>query len=146
MKRWLGRALTGLGVCLLLGLGHVETGRGVGSHPCIASWGRSVGGCAEPAPASPTATPTAQKAAPPGQAHAPSELGALQPLWLSECGVGPLGLESRGPPGKVSGAWVDSWAADQLGSPRPGGRCASGCLQSGRGPHAQEGGFATAFS
>ncbi len=105
MKRWLCLALAGLGVCLLLALGHPEVGRGVDSHPCVARWGRSVGPWGEPTPAPPTAAPAARKAAP-RQAHvAPSESRALHLLLLTERGVGPPWLDSRGPPGKARGTW-----------------------------------------
>jgi hypothetical protein len=125
MKRWLGRALAGLGVCLLLALGHPEAGRGMDSHPCIACWGRSVGPWGEPALASPPAALAARKAVPP-QAHtAPSEFRAVHLALLSERDVGPRRLDSRGPPGKVRGTLVDSRAAGQIGSPKQGRAYAS---------------------
>jgi hypothetical protein len=103
MKRWLWLALAGLGVCLLLALGHLEAGRGVDSHPGIARWGRSVGSWGEPAFASPPAAPAARKATR-RQAHtAPSESRAVHLVLLTERDVGPPWLDSRGPPGKVRG-------------------------------------------
>jgi hypothetical protein len=123
MKRWLWLALAGLGVCLLLALGHPEAGRGADSHPCLAGWARSVGPWGEPTAAPPTAVPAARKAAP-RQAHAaPSESDPLH--LLTERGIGPPWLDSRGPPGKVRGTWVDSRAAGQIGSPKEGGAYAS---------------------
>ena len=146
MKRWLGVALAGLGVCWLLALGHSEAGRGVGSHPCIACWSRSVGPWGEPALPS-SAAPAVRKATPPPAHAAPSESRTLHLLLLTERGVGPPWLDSRGPPGKMRGALVDSRAAGQTGSPKPGGAYASPI----RSKHplagaTQEGGFATAFS
>ena len=107
MKRWLGRVLVGLAVCLLLGLDPAKTGRGVGGHPCVAGWGRSVGGWTEPALASPTATRTAGKAAPCQAQTTPSESRALQQPLSPEGGVGPPWLDSRGPPGEVPGPLAD---------------------------------------
>jgi len=142
MKRWLGRVLVGLAVCLLLGLDPAKTGRGVGGHPCVAGWGRSVGGWTEPALASPTATRTAGKAAPCQAQTTPSESRALQQPLLPEGGVGPPWLDSRGPPGEVPGPLAD------LGLP-----CSPGKREVRirthvvwTGDHPQERGFATAFS
>ncbi len=121
MKRWLGRALAGLGVCWLLVLGRPAAGRGVDSHPCIACGARSVGSSwGDPALPSPPAA-LARKATP-GQAHTtPSESRVVHRVLLTERDVGPMGLDSRGPPGKVCGTLVDSRAAGQIGSQSQGG-------------------------
>ncbi len=124
MKRWLGRALAGLGVCLLLVLGRPAAGRGVDSHPCIACWARSVGSWGNPALPSPPAA-LARKATPRRAHTAPSESRVVDLVLLTERDVGPMGLDSRGPPGKVCGTLVDSRATDQTGSPKQGGAYAS---------------------
>lgn len=120
MKRWLGRALAGLGVCLLLALGHPEAGRGVDSRRWIACRGWSVGPWGEPALPSPTAAPLARKAAPRRAHAAPSESPAVHWVLWTERDAGPPWLDSRGPPGKVPGTWDDPRAAGQIGSPRQG--------------------------
>src|SRR5215831_11408833 len=99
-----------------------EGRKGHGQPPVPRRWGWSVGLWEEPALASPPAAPAAQKATP-RQAHvAPSESRAVHPLLLTERDVGPPRLDSRGPPGKVRGTLVvDSRAASQTDSPKPGG-------------------------
>jgi hypothetical protein len=142
MKRWVWLALAGLGVCLLLALGHTETGRGVDSQPCLASWGRSVGAWGEPALASPTAA-LAKNRGPRQAGAALPEFLAIDWVPLTERGVGPSWLDSRGPPGNAPGTWVDRRAAGQTGSP------GEGCAlphPAGTGHQAREGGFSTAFS
>jgi hypothetical protein len=121
MKRWLWLVLTGLGVCLLLALGHPEGARGMDSHPCFADGSRSVGSWREPTPAPLTAAPAARKAAPHQAYAAPSESGAVHVVLLTECDVGPLWLDRRGPPGQVRGTLVESRAPGQTGSPKQGG-------------------------
>lgn len=148
MKRWLGWALSGLGVCLLLALGRPEAGRGVESRPCVAAWGRSVGVWEEPSLAPPTTAPAAWKARP-RQAHTtPSESRAIHLALLTEGDVGPPWLDSRGPPGKVHGTWVDSRAADQIGSPQSEGSLCFpyNCQAPPSRQPPQERGFATGFS
>jgi hypothetical protein len=121
MKPWLGLALAGLGVCLLLALGHPEVGRGMDSHPWVACGARSVGPWGEPALASPSAARAAQKATP-CQAHtAPPESRAVHLVLLTPRGIGPPWLDSRGPPGKVCATLVDSGAAGQTDSRKPRG-------------------------
>jgi len=93
MKRWLGLALAGLGLCLLLALGHPETGRGMDSHLCVAGWGRSVGLWREPALASPTPTLAQNRGARRGRAAAPDGLAVDLVLW-TEGGVGPPWLDT----------------------------------------------------
>jgi hypothetical protein len=146
MKRWLGLALAGLGVCLLLVLGHPGAGKGADNHPCIARWGRSVGPWGDPALPWPPAA--AARKAMPRQAHtATSESRAVHLVLFTERDVGPPWLDSRGPPGKVCGTLVDSRAAGKTGSLKQGG-----AMLPQPGPSApwqappQEGGFATAFS
>jgi len=123
MKRWLGRALAGLGVCLLLVLEHPGTGRGADNHPCIGG-GRSVGPWGDLALPWPPAAAT--RKAIPRQAHtAPSESRVVDLVLLTERDVGPPWLDNRGPPGKVCGTLVDSRAAGQTGSLKQGGAYAS---------------------
>jgi hypothetical protein len=146
MKRWLWLALAGLGVWLLLAFVHSEAERGVDSHWCVARGSRSVGPRGEPALASPTAA--LAKNCGPGQARAavPESL-AVDLALLTERGVDPPWLDSRGPPGSTPGAWVERRANGQTGSPEQGV-----CASSPRGPdqaptpRSREGGFATGFS
>ena len=120
MKRRLWFALAGLGA-LLLALGRPQSGKSVDRHPCLAGWARSVGPSAEPPPAPSTAAPAARKATP-RQAHtAPSESRVDHLELFTERDVGPMWLGSRGPPGQVRGASVDSGAAGQTGSPKQEG-------------------------
>jgi hypothetical protein len=145
MKRWLGPALAGVGVCLLLALGRSDVVRGVDSHPRIAWRSPSVGRWGEPVSASPTATP-ATRSSGPTQARVGSPESLAAHLVLStERHVSPL--DTRGPPGKVQEPLVICKAASKGDSPEQWGRTLPP-----RGPctrtrhHAQEGGFATAFS
>jgi hypothetical protein len=120
MQRWLCLVLAGLGVCLLLALGHSEARRSGDSHPCLAGWVLGVGPWGELTPAPPTADPAAPTAMPP-QAHAaPSGSGAVHLVLLTERDVGPICLDSRGPPGKVRETLVDFRAAGQTDSPKQG--------------------------
>jgi hypothetical protein len=146
MKRWLGLALAGLGVCLLLTLGHPEARRGVDSHPCIFGWDRSVGPWGELALASPTAVP-ANNGGPRRAPAAVSESLAADLMVMTEPEVPSLWLGTRGPPGSAEETWVDCGATDQTGSPREE-RCFFAQVNpcSPTRHHAQEGGFATAFS
>ena len=117
MMRWLSLVLAGLGVCLLLALGQAKAGKGMEPHSCLARWDQSLGAWGEPAPASPTAA-SAQN---PGPCNTPLEVSHPLPvelMLLTECDVGPPGLDSRGPPGKARGAPVDPRAAGQTGSPK----------------------------
>ena len=120
MKRWLSLLLAGLGVCLLLAVGHSEAGRGADGHACLARWGRCVGSWGDPALPSPPAAHAGK--ATPSQAHtAPLESRVVHLVLLTERDVGPLWLDSRGPPGKVRGTLVESRAAGQTSSPKQGG-------------------------
>jgi hypothetical protein len=102
MKRWLGLALAGLGVCLLLTLGHPEARRGVDSHPCIFGWDRSVGPWGELALASPTAVPANYNNGGPRRAPAAvSESLAADLMVMTEPEVPSLWLGTRGPPGSA---------------------------------------------
>ena len=144
MKRWLWLALVGLGVFLLLGLGHAEAGRGVPSRPYIGCRARSVGLSAEPTPALPTTAPAAAKAAWPQVYAALFESRPLHLLLFTEGGVGLPWLDSRGPPGKMR-----ETLADYELPARPvaqGNREVSPTPCSRTKPRTQEGGFATAFS
>jgi hypothetical protein len=147
MKRWLRRAFIGLGVCLLLALGHPEAGRGVDSRRWIAGGGWSVGRWGEPALSPPPAAPVAWKATPRRAHVAPWESPAVHGVLWTERDAGPPWLDSRGPPGKVRGTWDDSRAAGQTGSLRQG-VCIlpEGKPSSWIRHHAQEGDFATPFS
>ena len=119
MKRWLSLVLAGLGVCLLLALGHGAAGTGADSRPCLARWG-CVSSWGDPALPSPSAT-HARKATTPGPApNAPLESRVVHLELLTERDLGRLWLDSRGPPGKVRGSLVDSRVADQTGSPKQG--------------------------
>ena len=142
MKRWLCQALVGLGVCLLLAAGHAEAGRGVDDHPRLPCWRWSVGAWGEPALASPTAALAKNRGPRQARAAAPESL-AVELVLLTECGVGPPWLDSRGPPDGAAG--TRSTAALPA---RPVAQGKGVCIfpRSWTKHHAQEGGFATAFS
>jgi len=123
MKQWLWRALAGLGVCLLLVLGRVEAGSGADNHLCVACWGRSVGVWGGPALASPAAAPAKNRGARQARAAAPESLG-VDCVLLTERGVGPPWLDSRGPPSGAGGPGSTA-ATGKTGSPRQGGRYGS---------------------
>jgi len=100
MKQWLWRALAGLGVCLLLVLGRVEAGSGADDHLGVACWGWSVDVRGGPALASPAAAPAKNRGPRQARAAAPESLG-VDCVLLTERGVGPPWLDSRGPPGSA---------------------------------------------
>ena len=100
MKQWLWRALAGLGVSLLLVLGRVEAGSGADDHLGVACWGWSVDVRGGPALASPAAAPAKNRGPRQARAAAPESLG-VDCVLLTERGVGPPWLDSRGPPGSA---------------------------------------------
>ena len=142
MKQWLWRALAGLGVCLLLVLGRVEAGSGADDHLGVACWGWSVDVRGGPALASPAAAPAKNRGPRQARAAAPESLG-VDCVLLTERGVGPPWLDSRGPPGSAGGPGSTA-ATGKTGSPRQGGSVDPNPCR--RIPRSQEGGFATAFS
>jgi hypothetical protein len=119
MKRWLGLALAGVGVCLLLALSGSDVVRGVDSHPRI-GWGRSVGPWGAPASASPTAAPAARSSGPTQARVGSPESPAAHLVLSTERDVSPL--DSRGPPGKVQEPLVICKAAGKGDSPEQRGR------------------------
>ena len=139
MKRWLGLALAGLGLCLLLALGHPEVRRGMDRHPCLAGWGRSISLWREPALASPTPALAQNRGGRRGRAAAPDGLTVDGVLGI-ERGVGPPWLDTRGPPGSAAGTWVQLGAAGKTGSPRQGEVCISEPMHSDQ-LHVQDRGF-----
>ncbi len=148
MKRWLCLALAGVGVCLLLALGHPDAVRGADQR--IACWGRSVGPWEEPASASPTAASAPRNSRPPQARAGPPESLAVHLMLSTEREVSPPcpWLDTRGPPGRGRETSVHRRAPGQTGSPK----ATEGPTLPPRNPctptrhHAQEGGFATAFS
>jgi hypothetical protein len=124
MKRWLGLALAGVGVCLLLALSRSEVVRGVDRHPRIAWRSPSVGRWGEPVSASPTAAPAARSSGP-TQAHVGSPESLAAHLVLSTERDVSRSLDTRGPPGKVQEPLVICKAADKGDSPEQWGAYAS---------------------
>ena len=145
MKRWLGLALAGLGVCLLLALGHPEFRRGMDHHPGMARWGRCLGPWEEPALASPAAAPAQN----PGPHQAPPGVSESLPVELmlwTERDVGPAWLDSRGPPGKVRGTWsTPGLPARPVARSKRGTSPQGKLMQPDYAPRPRRG-FATAFS
>ena len=144
MKRWLvGLALAGLGVCLFLVWGFLETRRGPNQPPCrLAEEGRSVKVWARPALASPVlrrlSTGKRVSLLPVSQ--------VLAVAWVrgTERPPGPPGLDPRGPPGRAAGTSVDLGAAGQAGSPEEGRGTSE--FWGGIGRLLEVEGFATPFS
>ena len=143
MKSGLGLALAGLAMCLWLVLGPAKAATGMDHHLCIARGQRSVGSGEQPPLPSLIAAPTQNPGAPPAPPGVSDSLSVESKL-LPKRSAGLPWWDSRGPPGKVRGTLVNSRAAGQTDSPRPG--VANPNLGSWTRHHAPERGFATAFN
>src|SRR5262249_61665455 len=123
-------------------LGRVGEGGGAGAAVWGAARGRPGGVGGGLARASPAAAPAKNRGARQARAAAPESLG-VDCVLLTERGVGPPWLDSRGPPSGAGGPGSIA-ATGKTGSPRQGGGVDPNPCR--RIPHSQEGGFATAFS